>query len=82
MKSFWDINGFIIIENFYSHNECDKLRKRTKELVKKFVSLGGNVLGSGTKNEKLDLLKKRIGGNILKFWTYPRMKVKVWELEI
>ena len=29
-----------------------------KELVKKFVSLGGNVLGSGTKTEKLDLLKK------------------------
>ena len=30
-----------------------------KELVKKFVSLGGNVLGSGTKIEKLDLLKKQ-----------------------
>jgi hypothetical protein len=29
------------------------------ELVRKFVSLGGNVLGSGTKAEKLDLLKKR-----------------------
>ena len=29
-----------------------------KQLVKKFVSLGGNVLGSGTKAEKLDLLKK------------------------
>ena len=24
------------------------------ELVKKFVSLGGSVLGSGTKSEKLD----------------------------
>jgi len=29
-----------------------------KELVKKYVSLGGNVLGSGTKTEKLDKLKK------------------------
>ena len=29
------------------------------ELVKKFVLLGGNVLGSGTKTEKLDLLKKK-----------------------
>jgi len=29
------------------------------ELVKKFVSLGGNVLGTGTKTEKLDLLKKK-----------------------
>ena len=28
------------------------------ELVKKFVSLGGNVMGTGTKTEKLDLLKK------------------------
>jgi len=28
------------------------------ELVKKFVSLGGNVLGTGTKTEKLDLIKK------------------------
>ena len=36
-----------------------------KELVSKFVSLGGNVLGSGTKTEKLDLLKKR----------YPNIKV-------
>ena len=30
------------------------------ELVKKFVLLGGNVLGCGTKTEKLDLLKKKI----------------------
>ena len=36
------------------------------ELVSKFVSLGGNVLGSGTKTEKLDSLKKR----------YPNIKVK------
>ena len=27
-------------------------------LVKKFVSLGGTVLGTGTKSEKLDLIKK------------------------
>ena len=24
MISFWNDNGFIIIDNFYSHNECDK----------------------------------------------------------
>jgi len=29
------------------------------ELVKKFISLGGNVLGSGTKSEKLDEIKKQ-----------------------
>jgi len=30
-----------------------------KELVKKFVSLGGEVLGSGTNTEKLDSIKKQ-----------------------
>ena len=29
-------------------------------LVKKFVALGGNVLGTGTKAEKLDMIKKNI----------------------
>ena len=40
------------------------------ELVRKFVALGGNVLGSGTKTEKLDLLKKR----------YPNIKVKRFDM--
>ena len=31
-----------------------------KALVKKFVLLNGNILATGTKNEKLDLLKKFI----------------------
>ena len=39
-------------------------------LVKKFVSLGGNVLGTGTKSEKLDLIKKK----------YPSIKVKKFDL--
>ena len=39
-------------------------------LVKKFVSLGGNVLGSGTKTEKLDLIKKQ----------YPNIKVKKFDI--
>ena len=42
-----------------------------KELVKKFVSLGGNVFGSGTKTEKLDLIKKQ----------YPNIKVKKFDLQ-
>jgi len=41
-----------------------------KALVKKFVSLGGNVLGTGTKSEKLDLLKKQ----------YPSIKVKKFDM--
>ena len=40
------------------------------ELVKKFVLLGGNVLGTGTKTEKLDLLKKK----------YPNIKVKKFDI--
>ena len=39
-------------------------------LVKKFISLGGNVAGSGTKTEKLDLIKKK----------YPNIKVKKLDL--
>jgi 3-oxoacyl-[acyl-carrier protein] reductase len=41
-----------------------------KELVKKFVSLGANVLGSGTKTEKLDKLKK----------DYTNIKVKKFDI--
>ena len=41
-----------------------------KEIVKKFISLGGNVLGTGTKTEKLDLLKKQ----------YPTIKVKKFDM--
>ena len=37
---------------------------------KKFVSLGGTVLGTGTKSEKLDLIKKN----------YPNVKVKKFNI--
>jgi len=40
------------------------------ELVKKFVSLGGNVLGTGTKAEKLDLMKKN----------FPNIKIKKFDI--
>ena len=36
------------------------------ELVKKFVSLGGAVLGTGTKTEKLDIIKKNNPSIIVK----------------
>ena len=39
-------------------------------LVKKFVALGGNVLGTGTKTEKLDLIKKQC----------PNIKVKKFDI--
>jgi len=40
------------------------------ELVKKFVSLEANVLGTGTKAEKLDQIKKK----------YPNIKVKKFDI--
>ena len=40
------------------------------ELVKKFISLGGNVLGTGTNSEKLDKIKKQ----------YPNVKVKKFDI--
>jgi len=40
------------------------------ELVKKFVELDGNVLGTGTNTEKLDLLKTK----------YPKIKVKKFDI--
>ena len=36
MKKSWDKNGFLIIENFYSNNECDTLMNRADLLVKDF----------------------------------------------
>ena len=41
-----------------------------RELVKKFVNLGGNVIGSGTKSEKLDLIKKE----------FPDIKIKKFDI--
>ena len=40
------------------------------ELVKKFVELDGNVLGTGTNTKKLDLLKTK----------YPKIKVKKFDI--
>jgi len=48
-----------------------------KALVKKFISLEGNVLATGTKNEKLDLLKKEFPQiNILKFDISEHLKIE------
>ncbi len=40
------------------------------DLVKKFIELGGNVLGTGTNSDKLDSLKKK----------YPAIKVKKFDI--
>ena len=36
MKSFWEESGFLIIDDFYSENECNEVRKRADVLIKKF----------------------------------------------
>ena len=33
MLNFWDNNGYLIIENFKTHKECDELINRSKELI-------------------------------------------------
>ena len=46
-------------------------------LVKTFVSLGGNILATGTKTEKLDLLKKELPSiNILQFDISDHSKIE------
>jgi len=48
-----------------------------RSLVEKFVSLQGNVLATGTKSEKLDLLKKNFPKiNILKFDISEHSKIE------
>ena len=44
-------------------------------LVKKFVSLGGTVLATGTKSDKLDLIKKNYSLNKLHFLN-TKLKIK------
>ena len=34
MQDFWDINGFLVIEDFYAHEECDKLIYKSEKLIK------------------------------------------------
>tara|TARA_B100000686_G_C16711633_1_gene929510 strand:+ start:296 stop:1162 length:867 start_codon:yes stop_codon:yes gene_type:complete len=45
----WDKKGFVIFENFFSKNECDKLIKRSAELIEK-TNLKENKTIFNTKN--------------------------------
>ena len=36
MLSFWQKNGFLIIDNFYSVDECENLKNRAKLLIKNY----------------------------------------------
>ena len=54
MKSFWEENGFLIIDDFYSEDECNKLRKRANSLVKKFDPSTYKSVFNTKKQEKVD----------------------------
>ena len=54
MKSFWEENGFLIIDDFYSEDECNKLRKRANSLVKKFDPFTYKSVFNTKKQEKVD----------------------------
>ena len=36
MLSYWNANGYLVIDEFYSSSECDNLSKRAKELTNDF----------------------------------------------
>ena len=36
MLDFWDNNGFLVIEDFYTHEECDKLIDKSEKLIENF----------------------------------------------
>ena len=36
MQDFWDTNGFLVIEGFYTHDECEKLIYKSEKLIENF----------------------------------------------
>ena len=36
MKEYWDKNGFIIFENFYTSEECNYLKNRANKLINSY----------------------------------------------
>ena len=54
MKSFWDQNGFLVINNFYSEYECDELRNRADKLVKNFDPSFNKSIFNTKKQEHVD----------------------------
>ena len=52
MKYFWKENGFLIINDFYSEEECNKLRLRANTLVNKFNPYAHKSVFNTKKQEK------------------------------
>ena len=54
MKNEWDNCGSLIIENFYTDNECDTLRNRANHLVKNFDPTKDKSIFDTKKQEHVD----------------------------
>lgn len=54
MLEEWENNGFLVIENFYSNAECDKLRNKANLLVKHFNPKNVQSIFDTKKQEHVD----------------------------
>jgi len=54
MKTFWEKSGFLIIDDFYSSDECESLRIRANELIKDFDPLIHKSIFNTKKQNQVD----------------------------
>ena len=57
MLSFWLNNGFLIIDKFYSNDECGNLKKRVYELINSYLLEDRVYLKDNSKSKYPYLLK-------------------------
>jgi len=54
MDFFWNNNGYLILEDFYSNQECDELRNRANFLIKQFNPNSVQSIFDTKKQEHVD----------------------------
>ena len=54
MKNYWNENGYLIIDNFYTNEECDNLRARANLLVNQFDPKSIKSIFDTKKQEHID----------------------------
>ena len=54
MKNFWNTNGYLIFENFYTNNECDILINKSEKLIKEFDPHSVKSIFDTKKQEEVD----------------------------
>ena len=47
MSEFWQDKGYIVIENFYSENQCNQLIHRSQYLIENNVFIGSHSVIKG-----------------------------------